>query len=85
MKCKHDDCFTCPYPDCIVGSGMAYTDPVKLEASRQKRCGRKPLSPEEKARRKQEYNRLYNQTHREELRKKYLEKTEGKVKRRYKV
>lgn len=19
-RCKHDDCFTCPYPDCIAGS-----------------------------------------------------------------
>lgn len=19
MKCKHNDCFTCPYPDCIIG------------------------------------------------------------------
>lgn len=19
MKCEHDDCFTCPYPDCIKG------------------------------------------------------------------
>lgn len=18
-RCKHDDCFTCPYPDCIAG------------------------------------------------------------------
>lgn len=37
MKCKHNDCFTCPYPDCIAGSSMAYADPVKLEESRQKR------------------------------------------------
>lgn len=37
MKCKHNDCFTCPYPDCIAGSSMAYADPSKLEESRQKR------------------------------------------------
>lgn len=37
MKCKHDDCFTCPYPDCIIGSAAAYKDPKKLEESRRKR------------------------------------------------
>lgn len=20
MRCTHDDCFTCPYPDCIAGA-----------------------------------------------------------------
>lgn len=32
MKCKHDDCFTCPYPDCIND----YTPPLQVLTAEQK-------------------------------------------------
>lgn len=38
MKCNHNDCFTCPYPDCIMGTNdAAYKDPVKLEKKKKRR------------------------------------------------
>ncbi len=37
MKCNHSDCFTCPYPDCVMGLNDAATDPKKLEERRRKR------------------------------------------------
>lgn len=24
MKCNHNDCFTCPYPDCVIGNNQRY-------------------------------------------------------------
>ena len=40
MKCNHNDCFTCPYPDCIVGTNdAAYKDPAKLEEKKKRRQG----------------------------------------------
>lgn len=73
MKCEHNDCFTCPYPDCIKNS-----EPIK------RKCGRKALSPEEKKRRKKIYNATYRKKHKAEEHEKYLKRTEGIVKRRYK-
>ena len=37
MKCTHDDCFTCPYPDCIIGLHEALYDPKKAEERKQYR------------------------------------------------
>lgn len=73
MKCTHDDCFTCPYTDCISANGNALAS----------KPGRKPLSAEEKAKRRKCYNQTYNKKHREQNHERYMRKTEGKVKRRY--
>ena len=72
MKCTHDDCFTCPFEDCISQYGN----------TRSKR-GRKSLSVEEKAKRRRAYNKTYNKKHREQNHERYMRKSEGKVKRRY--
>lgn len=37
MKCEHNDCFTCPYPDCIIGLSEVCVDEKKLQERRQKR------------------------------------------------
>lgn len=76
MKCEHNDCFTCPYGDCISD--------VEVEPERKKR-GRKKLPPEEKAKRKALRNHLYYEKHSDRWRNDYYEKSEGKVSRRYKV
>lgn len=55
-KCNHDDCFTCPYPDCIG----------ERKAAPNKR-GRKPISAEEKAKRKSAYAKQYYQEHKEQI------------------
>ena len=73
VVCTHNDCFTCPYNECISNK-----EPVK-----QKR-GRKPLPPEERKKRRRAYNNNYNKEHSEYFHEKYIERTEGKVKRRYK-
>lgn len=72
-KCGHDDCFTCPFPDCKVNGvevdefgGMAY------------KKGRPKLDPEEKKRRKREYMKKYYKSNRKEMldkmKKRYREK-----------
>ena len=73
MTCTHNDCFTCPYEDCIK------TVEVGTDAKR----GRKPLDPEERKKRRRAYNAKYRATHPTYFHDHYLEKTEGKVKRRY--
>ena len=73
--CTHNDCFTCPYEDCI--------SKVEVEPER-KKPGRKKLPLEEKKKRISARNHDYylrNQLKKHEL---YIEKSEGKVKRRYK-
>ena len=55
-KCDHDDCFTCPYEDCISSK-----DPKK------KRPGRKRLPPEERKRHRREHQRKYLETHRTQI------------------
>ena len=37
MKCEHNDCFTCPYPDCILSSRDACYSPEKIQERIQKR------------------------------------------------
>lgn len=55
-SCEHDDCFTCPYPDCISSR-----DPKKRKA------GRKRLDPEEKKRRIREAQKRFYYKHREKI------------------
>lgn len=56
-KCMHDNCFTCPYEDCISD-----TDPGE-----RKKSGRKRLSIEEKKARKAAYMREYQKKNRERI------------------
>lgn len=37
MKCEHDDCFTCPYPDCVMGVNEVCYDQKKIAERRAKR------------------------------------------------
>ena len=74
MICGHDNCFTCPYEDCISD--------VEVEQERKKR-GRKPLSPEEKKKRVAARNHDYYLRNTDKRHRNYMEKSEGKVKRRY--
>lgn len=48
MKCSHDDCFTCPYPDCICDKAKKGDKKI-----------RRSLTPEEKLRHKKEINKKY--------------------------
>ncbi len=74
MKCEHNDCFTCPYKDCISS--------VEVEPERKKR-GRKKLPPEERQRRRRARSLEYYYNHPEKYRQNYERRTEGKVTRRY--
>lgn len=74
MICNHNDCFTCPYEDCI--------SKVEVEPERKKR-GRKKLPPEEKAKHRQAYNKKYYEKTRVERHNIYMAKTEGVVQKRY--
>lgn len=76
MKCTHNDCFTCPYNDCI--SDVEVTPEGKKK-------GRKTLPLEEKKRRRKIYNATYNKKHQQDNHERYIRKTEGIVKRRYKT
>ena len=68
-KCGHDDCFTCPFPDCIIddacekGGKREKKEPVKHTW----KCGRKPLDPSEKAERKRIASRKHYYAHKEEI------------------
>ena len=37
MVCTHNDCFTCPYPDCILGANDACYSPEKVKERVRKR------------------------------------------------
>lgn len=56
MKCRHNDCFTCPYPDCI-------SDKVKKGDKK----SRGKLSPEELKIHKQEANKKYYNKNRAQI------------------
>ena len=58
MSCLHDDCFTCPYADCI-----SETEPKTKKKSNR---GRKAIPVDVKHRRKIEYDRKFYQAHREQ-------------------
>lgn len=75
MKCNHDNCFTCPYPDCISN--------VEVEPERKKK-GRKKLPPEEKARRKRIARHERYLRERDKCHELYMIRSEGKVTKRYK-
>lgn len=47
-RCRHDDCFTCPYPDCIYE-----------KAKKGDKKSREKLSPDELKRHKKEANAKY--------------------------
>ena len=69
-KCTHDDCFTCPYRDCISNR-----EPVK------RKKGRKRLPPEEKKRHRREQQRKYLDKHREQInerQREYYQKRKGR-------
>jgi len=62
MSCNHDDCFTCPYPDCVHDA----------------KARRPKLTPEERKERRKAYLRRYYMEHKENLaeeaHKRYLRK-----------
>lgn len=57
IKCKHDDCFTCPYPDCIA----------EKAAREEKSRNRRKLTPDEIKRRKREINKKYYSKNRDRI------------------
>ena len=59
MKCEHDNCLTCPYPDCISPN----RGPAKKE---KKKPGRKRLPPEVVKQNRKEYSRKYYAEHKAE-------------------
>ena len=61
-KCTHNDCFTCPYKDCISNK-----DPVR------KKRGRPCIPLEEKKRHKKERQRKYIDKNRERINQKQRE------------
>lgn len=67
MKCGHDDCFTCPYPDCV---STALPKAVK----------KTPVDV--KHRQRLEYYKTYYQVHKEQIladrKKKYIERKSQK-------
>lgn len=69
-RCTHDDCFTCPYDDCISDK-----EPVKRKA------GRKRLDPWEKKRRQRVAQKNYHEANREKIqkyRREYYQKHKSK-------
>ena len=60
MICTHEDCFSCPYPDCVVN------DEKERKAPPKKR-GRKPMDPEEKRKKRSAYGKKYYAEHKEHL------------------
>lgn len=60
MICEHDDCYTCPYADCIASQ--------ESEVHKQKKKrGRKPMDPELKKKKRQAYCRQYYAEHKEAM------------------
>lgn len=69
MKCTHNDCFSCPYDDCICE-----TSPGRSSKKRQQ------LSPAEKKARKAQANAKYyakNQSRYQQLHRDYYRKKKG--------
>lgn len=56
-KCDHDNCFTCPYPDCIV-DGKIKKNRVKM---------RRKLTAEEAKRHRAENNKRYYEKNRDKF------------------
>lgn len=70
-KCTHDDCFTCPYQDCI--------SEVEVEPERKKK-GRKKLPEEERKRRKKLRQHAYYESHIEKWQELYERQKKNKAK-----
>ena len=63
MKCEHNDCFTCPYPDCIVTNKQ-----IAAQAKEHKRKpGRKKIDPEIRKQNVKRWRQDYYQQNREIL------------------
>lgn len=75
-RCMHDDCFTCPYRDCISNK--------EPPGSPFGRTTREKLSPEEKKLRKRERQRIYDKKHQTQraaaAREAYQRKKQGMIK-----
>lgn len=72
MTCEHDNCYTCPYPDCISGKGPK-EKPVK------KKPGRKKLPREELLEHHRQYARQYYNAHKEKYREYYMKYSSRKT------
>ena len=83
MKCEHDDCFTCPYDDCIKGQGSIVKTKKKPyaqwseEAKQRARENMKRYYYSHLGERKA-YSKKYYQEHKEEYKAKYLKNKEAK-------
>lgn len=78
MKCTHNNCFTCPYKDCISN--------VEIDPER-KKPGRKRLTPEQREQRKAAEKIARHERwlrERDKCHELYMKRSEGKVTRRYK-
>lgn len=78
MKCAHNNCFTCPYKDCISN--------VEVDPER-KKPGRKRLTPEQREQRKAAEKIARHERwlrERDKCHELYMIRSEGKVTRRYK-
>ncbi len=74
QNCGHDDCFTCPYKDCIIKETDIRLDEIdNYEIKIPRKCGRKPLDPEERRRRRNEYSKRYYEQHKEACKKRMRE------------
>ena len=62
MRCEHDDCLTCPYPECVKDRVIGRTSEAKRR-----------------------YNTAYYERNKARFHEKYMERSEGNVKRRYKT
>ena len=74
MNCEHNDCFTCPYKDCIIIT----------KADETKKRGRKKLPPEEIKRRRKVRSMEYYYSHQDYWHDRYIAKTKNIVAERYK-
>ena len=61
MTCEHNDCFTCPYPDCIVGDRQIIKK-LSTEKKTKPKNKRNAYYERNKEKRKQ-YQREYYHSH----------------------
>ena len=67
-KCTHNDCFTCPYPECFVNG--------RVEQDQKLKRGRKRLPLEVKKQHQREYEERHKEERREYYKKYYQEHKE---------
>ena len=70
-KCTHEDCFTCPYADCIA----IIHEP---NGKKNKRGRKATMTPEERAESKRKWMHNYYQLHKDEIQAKRKEKAREK-------